>query len=1131
MINVSDKIVFLTSGKILDQSIRDALIHVTQRLEEDNGPFKGQIVRHGSYYGFQRFFPVGSILNCELFDEDYVNNMFSVVTKTALELSPKNFKSLVFKEEAMSPNYMGNLKTGLSIALIHLWSTKNLLLPTAFAPNLHARYKEYSREIYSEGLAHFDSLIDHSDSRTDDAPHVSEKISFALGNLLNRVFFASDWHSLEEVGVEDAKEFRSVNHSASRGDLDYKFGNAGYPLTFLLQEVLYCLGERPSLTNDDLNDFINSGISSRKRNKYKASPSRKITVGSKETLDEELSEHVIQLASSSDATNDTILEYLSIQQFNRSNIDDISSWYFGREQYIPEYASLWSGLIKEFIDYWGESNEGIEVKRKHFSRFYDYMFLYLPWWQQIYKGEVKLPSTPKEFKRTLFVKRRANISIDDMPLTYPDFLLELSPKGNTQTLVQMKNTLRQLLVWVSEEYEDDEEIAGKKYSPQVKKTDCKYIGARRSKTSKVRIPKIVYPLLLNYAYSVHEYLEWYQYKVINGEFIHKKKKAPIEVDCSDKQAGFCPLFFHNDVCYRINMVPPIFSSYDYMKFNKDDGSSVRYKTMPSLSGLRLLLVMLDTGLRGVAVNWLDRTNYNKYIDPSSRLYTLPLFVNTDKAKEEGFTTRVYPRVMKVIDSESAFISKIDHPSILIPQKYKNRKNSRFGEIFPIFCGTQNMAIGKAMTKSVWNNQWRDLLISFQAWYKDLFDVDLDMVVFEEVYDEYGEPVYRRDGTRSTKKCVVNTPHAIRSTVISERMSVMPVSFNADLVGHANEETNIYYFQPEDSEVDHYLAKSDIMLAPINTGIDFRGASSYIKPSSRSSSLVKSFKKSREVTASKFGFTSISFTQVDHDAEGTESHLKTGVDLITDAPMSRIVFHDTHICPVGDSCPLDLLDEIREPKRCGLCRIAVKTIDNIQAISAKKMMLEERAKLMRNKALRMRKAGEEEHKIAHFYEQSDYDSMEAIAWHLAEVVLYEKLPEWNVDINEVSKIHVDDPEMLINKVTKAEVVSNDSLKLLKRIADSNAYPDLQSESIRAKSRRLHRMMFGSEDDVSLFDMDNDDPVKVLCSRIATEIEYRELKVSDVVVSLENHRSELSEKKKSLGSSESHLIAESVVMGGE
>lgn len=1132
MINVTDKIHYLSDGKILDQGIRDALIYVSHKFDDEHGLYTGQPVKGHTNLGFQRFFPVTKVLTQEVFDTGYLNAVFSAVKTTAAERSPKDFEFLVVvKDQKISPNYMGNIKTGLSIALIHLWANRHILLPTTFVPNMHGKYKDYSRGLYTDGLAHFDALLDELGSRESAAPHVSNGLAFAIEHLVNRVFFASDWHSLGEVSIKDVIEFRNANAAAKKGVHSYKFGQAGYPLTFILEEVLYVTGDDACFNKYELDQYVNDGLvalsRSKKTRKY-TSRSNVGVVSAKDSIDGDLAETVKILASSSNATNETILEYLMIQQFTRKKNDHPTSWYLGRESYVPEYASLWIRLVDEFIEYWGETNESVESKVKHFSRFFDYLFVYLPWWNQLYGGSIEMPSVPKKFKRALYVKRHNDEDIEILPLTYTDFLTELNPqKTSASNLSHCKHTLRQFFVWLSEEYEDDEEIAGKKFSIPVKTTDCKYRGQGRRKTNKVRITKKVYPFLLAYAYSVHAYLEWYQDACVNGMVSNPRKKKLIEIDFEDEVSGLCPIFYHNDLLYKIEKIPPLFSNYDSVIIKTPDGNSKRCALLPSLASLRMLLVMLDTGLRGAGVNWLDRTNYDQYVDPRSKMYTENLFVNTDKAKEEGFTTRVYKRVMDVIKAEVEFISNIDHPLLSIPQKYKNRKNSRFGEVFPVFCGVGSTSIGKVVSRVSWSEKWRDLLLGFQSWYELNLDVKLDMVVEESQYDNDDEPVLDKQGRHKTKMVVVHSPHAIRSTVVSERMSVMPVSVNAMLVGHKNDETNIYYYQPEEEEVDQMLALSDVMLAPVDIGIRFDNSLSNIKPSRTNSSLKRALGRSREIAANRFGFTSVSLTQTEHDLDGEVSHLETGVDIIADAPSSRLIVHDTHICPVGDSCPKDVLNEIKEPKRCGLCRIAVKTIDNIPAINAKKLALEENAKINRKKAIRMRQQGENEDVISHYYEQSDYDVMESVAWHLAEVVLLRKYTDLAASDDAGTVMHVDDPELLAKKIQRAEITTNESIKLLKRISDSNAYVNLQDENLRAKSRRLHRMMFGSDNEVSLFDMDDDDPVKSLCSRIATEIEHRKISVSEIVSRLETHRKDIDGRAMALENNQLHMIADSLV----
>lgn len=46
------------------------------------------------------------------------------------------------------------------------------------------------------------------------------------------------------------------------------------------------------------------------------------------------------------------------------------------------------------------------------------------------------------------------------------------------------------------------------------------------------------------------------------------------------------------------------------------------------------------------------------------------------------------------------------------------------------------------------------------------------------------------------------------------------------------------------------------------------------------------------------------------------------------------FEPTHICPVGGMCPQEVMNIIAEKRRCGLCPLALKCVDNLDPIYAK-----------------------------------------------------------------------------------------------------------------------------------------------------------------------------------------------------
>ena len=57
----------------------------------------------------------------------------------------------------------------------------------------------------------------------------------------------------------------------------------------------------------------------------------------------------------------------------------------------------------------------------------------------------------------------------------------------------------------------------------------------------------------------------------------------------------------------------------------------------------------------------------------------------------------------------------------------------------------------------------------------------------------------------------------------------------------------------------------------------------------------------------------------------------------------IRWHDTHVCPVGNQCPAEVIANIGAMNRCGICPLAAKCIDHLPAIDAKQSELHERIK--------------------------------------------------------------------------------------------------------------------------------------------------------------------------------------------
>jgi hypothetical protein len=183
----------------------------------------------------------------------------------------------------------------------------------------------------------------------------------------------------------------------------------------------------------------------------------------------------------------------------------------------------------------------------------------------------------------------------------------------------------------------------------------------------------------------------------------------------------------------------------------------------------------------------------------------------------------------------------------------------------------------------------------------------------------------------------------------------------------------------------------------------------------------------------------------------------GQKLLMEGPMSRIRFRETHICPVGEECPSDIIEQIGAPRRCGACPLAMKCIDHLPAIAAKKNQLLERIKYQHKRREILECSGEPTAVLDEVWEDLELDINELLGWQLSEEILLSLCKREQEEGARDNVLHVDRPDIVRRHLQKIARSCNRTELVLQRIADSNAYPTLSTPHVQAAAGRLKRRL--------------------------------------------------------------------------
>lgn len=479
-----------------------------------------------------------------------------------------------------------------------------------------------------------------------------------------------------------------------------------------------------------------------------------------------------------------------------------------------------------------------------------------------------------------------------------------------------------------------------------------------------------------------------------------------------------------------------------------------------------------------------------------------MHVSTDKTKGEAWDSLIVFRVRSLLLREQRFQESIkgsrEHEAV----PYENRENSRFANIVPLFrSATSSRPVDD------YYNCWTVLLTGFQDFYAHASGLGVQFITLSPSLQPGSvEPVVSiaRDGAQFCPLSVktINTPHACRSTFATNRQGVLEDSEIASLIGHEEEITTIYYQRHSAEDLAGKLEKSD---RDQNDGWMFdRSSKEYIRADLPESNLVRSFNRSRDTTIQRFGF--MKAAAIWSWSESL-SKMPGGLELLQKSPISRIVFRETHICPVGEVCPAEVVDAIGEAKRCGVCPLAMKCIDHLPAVSAKKRSLYERVRYFVQRSESLSAMGEKAASDA-AWESAQVDTQEYLGWKTSEDLLLEIYQEQSESPSKKTNgtggltYLVGRPD-IVREHLKV-VVRDSSLGefLLRRVADSNAFPSMQTPEVQALSKRIGNRIMAGNGDVGLFSSPCADDVTATANLLRTIAVAKGLSIARISSLLES-----------------------------
>ncbi|MBC8639950.1 site-specific integrase [Caballeronia sp. EK] len=379
------------------------------------------------------------------------------------------------------------------------------------------------------------------------------------------------------------------------------------------------------------------------------------------------------------------------------------------------------------------------------------------------------------------------------------------------------------------------------------------------------------------------------------------------------------------------------------------------------------------------------------------------------------------------------------------------------------------------TDQTYANYWATLLWGFEEFYNNQVSRE-DFVQFVYLSKTQQEAVPDYAWVDVSDLRAIHTPHSCRATYATNRTGLLEMSDIALQLGHESTVVTAHYAVSTSEIIAEKLAYADrMMLADFGLSV--------VRPDKPESALRQGFQRDRDATIRDFMFApAVALWSIDE-----LSKTNGGLDALRKIPMSEIVFRETHICPVGEACPSEVVEKLGAPKRCGMCPLAMKCVDHLPGIAAKMNQLKMRVRVDIRRAEALDARGEPEAVVDALYEAAESDANEIVGWQLSHDILLQMRRGQSGS----TEYHVQAPEVVQKHLDLVTTDRKMSEFLLQRIVEADAYPSLADPEIQRIADRFHRLLMGASVPDAV-----DDPVASLAGLIRTQLAPRGLTLKDL-----------------------------------
>ncbi|MFL0806508.1 MAG: hypothetical protein K6L60_04385 [Oceanobacter sp.] len=1071
MINTTDKLIFLKSGDELTEAIResiaDTIALMRDRLDTSLQPEQITSGKKTTSLAFIKYFanlPEGISLNESLIESWYryilspttdlsVDEFNDVVGKTSLNDNRQWYKTLAKK-----------LNAPIQIALLFLYYKKAVLLTYQF-PRIRLDWLENSAlevPCYTENIRFIRSFDKYRKSNTTQFLATSKhKALEQLYGQGMKMLVASTWYRPEDIELQELSDWQAAQDHCV--DSSSEMTISPLPLKNLVASFHEQYPKRFPVAPHDWDAASgNKALGQGSISKRLVSELHELLLSDNDPL-----QTARQIAESSRFADASFAES-QIRQYDIPKIFDQLGFN------IDDAYICWLDAQKHFMDV--QCYESNKTPTTAIGRFNLYLFVYLPLWV-VQNPDMKrlYPHKPAQIKAGVHMAKISNLPLMGRPMTY----MEFHGACGIPESFGMVNPVRLFfdhLVHYGDTLEGCKGVKQPMHKRDLPRSK-KYSGVQKN-----IFPKKLLTLFIRFLYGLETLQE---HLAENPRATILAINAPANKDpkslgrnVATERLGFVPTVFHEGKHLRINQVHTGFISFVSFK-----GKEFYF---PGL--LRHAIGMVETGLRGQAIQWMDADLYDHGVDRTEMdpLDLNSLWVNTDKVKSTGFWSLVSNRIVHLFDKQRAWRDDmIERGAIGLqsPVYYENNRTSKWGCFRTLFA--KNLITGSPITDGDYAESWTALCFSFQLWLKEHNLDETRQVTYIPKAKARGKSYFKWDdweaGIAETETKVLSpeefyatkgiradgdacpvslrsrvSPHGARASFVSGMITVLPAEYIGKyLTGQKKQTVNYYTKETEDYPAEVRKTHRQALIAayegmPANDEDDGDSSPHVLK------GILNNLKGSGDINKTIHEHGLISLT-----VNGESGVTKTGLEIIASDKAANIGEASTHLCPVNFECPKEIVKALKAPKRCSLCPYAIFPANLLPRISAERHALAETLTGIQEKL--------EFYADSENVTQSELEDLEdrlivlgedVIGWRIVEESLWCLIQQRREGLTEQGHL-LAEPEIVTSYIERISVKPGSNEEFVRRLHEVTIFPVTETPEMKGKIEKARRLLIARD----------------------------------------------------------------------